>query len=102
MKLLEEHNYEHILKKYTTSKDLMEWYEGEMSRLASQLRDNLDTPKANFYRQEMERFRKMFHKPVIYADWDWESTVSDAIHHAGFASYEDQAKALAAQRAKKW
>lgn len=100
--LLNEHNYEHILKKYNTSKDLMDWYEGEMSRLSSQLRDNLDTPKANFYRQEMERFRKIFHKPVIYADWDWEGTVLDAVHHAGFADYDEQSTALEAQRKKKW
>ena len=99
---LKELNSEHIHKMYKTSKNLLEWYEGVLGRLSAQLRDNLDTPKAKFYRQEMQRFRKAFHKPVIYADWDWESTVLDAIRHAGFESYEEQAKALEKQRQKQW
>ena len=101
-KLLGARKYEHILKKYKTGRDLREWYEGEMDRLAEQLRDNLDTQKAGFYRQEMEDFRRLFHKPVIYADWDWEGTVFDALRQAGFSSYEEQAAALAEQRKKKW
>ena len=36
----------------------------------------------------------MFHKPVIYATWDWSSTVEDALHQASFASFEEQAAAL--------
>jgi pyruvate,water dikinase len=101
-KLLAEHKYGHIIKKYTTAKDLKEWYEGELTRFCEQLRDHLETPKENFYRQEMEQFRALFHKPVIYADWAWEGTVLDALHQAGFAHYAEQEKALAAQRAKKW
>jgi len=99
--LLEEENYGHILKKYKTANDLLEWYEGELARFAEQLRENLDLDKEDFYRQEMEAFRKKFHKPVIYASWDWDGTVSDAMHQAGFSSFEEQEKALAAQRAKK-
>lgn len=99
-KLLKDHNYEHILKKYTTASDFMEWYEGELARLHEQLRENLETDKESFYRQEMSRFRGMFHKPMIYATWDWSSTVEDALHQAGFASFEEQAKALEAQRKK--
>ena len=98
--LLDTENYGHILKKYKTAKDLLEWYEGELARFAEQLRENLDMDKEEFYRQEMEAFRAKFHKPVIYASWDWDGTVSDAMHQAGFASFEEQAKALAAQRAK--
>ena len=101
-KLLTDQKYGHIIKKYTTAKDLKEWYEGELTRFCEQLRDHLETPKENFYRQEMEQFRALFHKPVIYADWDWEGTVQDALHQAGFADYAAQEKALAAQRAKKW
>ena len=61
--------------------------------MAEQLRENLETPKESFYRQEMLAFRESFHKPVIYASWNWEQTVSDAIHHAGFKDFAEQAKA---------
>ncbi|WP_027185947.1 PEP/pyruvate-binding domain-containing protein [Desulfovibrio inopinatus] len=100
--LLKDNEYEHILKKYDTPSDLSDWYEGELSRLSGQLRENLDTPKDNFYRQELERFRMTFHKPVIYASWDWSVTVKDALIHAGFASFEEQVQALEAQRKKSW
>lgn len=97
-KIMNDHNYGHFLKKYRTPEDLREWYDGELTRLAEQLRENLETSKESFYRQEMLSFRNSFHKPVIYASWDWEQTVADALHHAGFASYEEQANALETQR----
>jgi len=100
--MLISHKYEHILKKYKSSKDLSEWYEGEQTRLSTQLRDHLDTPKENFYRQELEKFRAAFHKPVIYAAWNWEGTVADALYHAGFEDWQEQAKALEDQRKKSW
>ena len=92
--LMEEAGYGHILKKYTLPQDIQEWYEGELQRRHEQLREHLDTPKEDFYRTELESFRSMFHKPVIYATWDWSSTVEDALHQAGFASFEEQAAAL--------
>jgi len=73
-----------------------------LTRLAEQLRENLETAKANFYRQEMELFRRLFHKPVLYATWDWPGTVYDALRQAGFDNFEEQTAALAAQRAKTW
>ena len=73
----------------------MDWYEGELARLCELLRENLDTEKEDFYRQEMELFRATFHKPVIYAAWNWENTVLDALHQAGFSSFEEQKQALA-------
>ena len=100
--LLEENGYGHILKRYKTAEDLMEWYEGELDRFSEQLRDNIENPKEAFYRQEMERFRAIFHKPVIYSSWDWTFTVEDAMHHAGFATYEEQEQALAVKRSMKW
>ena len=92
--LMEEAGYGHILKKYTLPQDIQEWYEGELQRRHEQLREHLDTPKEDFYRTELEGFRSMFHKPVIYATWDWSSTVEDALHQAGFVSFEEQAAAL--------
>ncbi len=100
--LLEENGYGHILKRYKTAEDLMEWYEGELDRFSEQLRDNIENPKEAFYRQEMEHFRAIFHKPVIYASWDWSYTVNDAMRHAGFDSYEEQAKAMEIKRSMKW
>ncbi|MFW6323618.1 MAG: PEP/pyruvate-binding domain-containing protein [Desulfovibrionales bacterium] len=100
--LLRDQGYGHILKKYQTSKDLKEWYEGELARLHEQLYANLGSPKEDFYRQELENFRNCFHKPVIYSDWDWNVTVEDALHQAGFQSFEEQKLALERQRKKKW
>lgn len=100
--LLEANSYGHILKKYKSPEDFMEWYEGELDRFSEQLRDHMETPKEEFYRQEMEQFRSIFHKPVIYASWDWHYTVQDAMRHAGFDSFEEQEAALEKQRSKKW
>ena len=92
--LMENAGYGHILKKYTEPQDIQEWYEGEMQRRHEQLREHLDTPKEDFYRAELQNFRATFHKPVIYATWDWENTVLDALHQAGFADFEEQEKAM--------
>ena len=102
LKLMEEKGYGHILKKYNQPEDLMEWYEGELSRLHEHLRESLETPKEKFYRGELEAFRRTFHKPVVYANWNWVALVEDALHQAGFASFEEQAQALEKQRAKIW
>ncbi len=95
--LLEEYNYGHILKKHSSASDLQEWYDGELARLQDQLHANLGSTKEDFYRQELSNFRKKFHKPVIYSNWDWDSTVWDALNQAGFASFEEQEKAKEAQ-----
>ncbi len=101
-RLMEDNGYGHILKKYNKASDLQEWYEGELSRLHEHLRESIDTSKEKFYRGELEQFRLMFHKPVLYANWDWNSLVEDALHQAGFADFDEQAKALEQQRAKTW
>ncbi|MDR1947743.1 MAG: phosphoenolpyruvate synthase [Desulfovibrio sp.] len=100
--VMTEKGYGHILKKYNQAEDIKEWYEGELSRLQEHLRESMDTPKEKFYRGELENFRRTFHKPVIYAAWDWSELVLDALHQAGFADFYEQASALAAQRKKKW
>jgi pyruvate,water dikinase len=101
-KLMEDNGYGHILKKYNKAADLEEWYEGELSRLHEFLRESIDTSKEKFYRGELESFRLKFHKPVLYANWDWDALVKDALHHAGFAGFDEQAKALEKQRSKSW
>lgn len=92
-KLMEKNGYGHILKKYKSAAEIQEWYEGEQGRRFQQLREHLGTDTEAFYRAELESFRSTFHKPVIYATWDWGRTVEDALHHAGFASFEEQTKA---------
>ncbi len=96
-KLLEKNGYEHILSKYQRN-DIQDWYDGEISRRLQQLREHLGTNKEAFYRDELNTFRSTFHKPVIYATWNWSRTVEDALHHAGFKDFEEQAKALEAYR----
>ena len=100
--IMRENGYGHILKKHSTASDLMDWYEGELARLHEQLHSNLGSSKEHFYRQELESFRSLFHKPVIYANWDWNSTVVDALHQAGFSSFEEQEKAMEEQAKKVW
>jgi len=101
-KLLEAKGYGHILKKYVKPEDLNEWYEGELHRFQEQLREHLDTPKESFYRSELHMFRNTFHKPVLYANWNWTQTVYDALRQAGFVSFDEQKKALEAQRRQQW
>ncbi len=100
--LLQKEGYGHILKKYVTPEDLTEWFEGENARLMHQLRDNLGSTQEEFYRQELEGFRAMFHKPVISSAWDWNQTVEDALHQGGFATFEEQQKAMEEQREQVW
>ncbi len=101
-KKMEEKGYAHILKKYTTPQDLREWYEGESARLHDELRKSLATPKEEDARKEIALFRAQFHKLAIYASWNWEETVEDALHQAGFKNFDEQAKALEEQRKKVW
>ena len=92
--LMKEHGYEHILKKYVNGAELHDWYNGEMTRLQENLRKVIGTAQETDARADMENFRAVFHKPAIYAAWDWAATVEDALHQAGFANFEEQAKAL--------
>ncbi|MBQ3060738.1 MAG: phosphoenolpyruvate synthase [Desulfovibrio sp.] len=96
--LMEKAGYGHFLKKYTEPQDILEWYEGELQRHHEQLREHLDTPKEDFYRSELQAFRSTFHKPVIYANWNWDATVEDALRQSGFTSFDEQAAALEAYR----
>jgi len=101
-RLLKEERFGHIIKKTTTARDVMDWYEGELARLHENVQANLGSRKEEFYRQELEGFRQKLHKPVIYANWDWETTVRDALYQAGFASFDEQASALEEQRGREW
>ncbi len=100
--MLEKERYGHIIKHNNSAEELLDWYEGELGRLHEQVQNNLGTPKEDFYRQELESFRNRLHKPVIYANWDWNRTVEDALHQAGFETFEEQEQALEQQRQKKW
>lgn len=76
------------------------WYDTESQRLHNKLRDCLATSREDQARKAMKDFRAKYHKPVIYAAWPWSETVLDALHQAGFPSFEDQTQALAEQRSK--
>ena len=76
------------------------WYDAETARLHGELRDSLGGSRENTARKALKTFRATFHKPVIYAAWNWNETVEDALHQAGFATFEEQAAALAEQRKK--
>ncbi len=98
--LLEQKNLGQVLKKCSSGQDFKAWYEAETGRLLKELRENLGTSREAASRKAVNEFRATFHKPVIYASWNWEGVVLDALHQSGFASYEEQAAALAEQRKK--
>lgn len=98
IELMEKEGYGRILKRYTEPGDMQEWYEDELQRRHDQLREHLGTPKENFYRGELMDFRAKFHKPVIYAGWNWSETVEDALHQAGFCDFDEQMKAMEKSR----
>ncbi len=100
--LMESKGYSQVLKKSKNPKDLRKWYEEEALRLHKELAKSLGTAKEEEIRLSTQSFRETFHKPVIYAAWDWNNTVEDALHQAGFASFQEQEKALAEQRKKTW
>ncbi len=101
-RVLEQERYGHILRQNSRPEAIQDWYEGELSRLHEQIQTHLGTAKEEFYRQELHTLRAALHKPVISANWDWELTVQDALRHAGFESFEEQEKALEAQRKRSW
>lgn len=85
-----------------TPEAVRNWYAAELARLHKELSDTLQTGREAAARKAVDEFRHAFHKPVIYAAWDWDATVLDALHQAGFKDFAEQAEALAAQRAAKW
>ncbi len=99
-KLMKEHGFADVLKKHKTGEALHNWYNEEMEKLHNDLRSVIGSAEEVEKRAVMDNFRSLFHKATIYASWDWSSTVEDALHQAGFASFEEQAKALEIQRTK--
>ncbi len=76
------------------------WYELEVGKLHKELSACLGTPFEHDVHAKLTEFRRAFHKPVTYASWDWEATVLDALHQAGFADWKEQEEAVAKQREK--
>lgn len=99
-KLLKENGYEAIASQVADSEKIRNWYGKERARLHAELRDCLDGSREAAARKAVNHFRAVFHKPVIYATWAWDETVTDALHQSGFASFEEQAAALVEQRRK--
>ena len=79
-------------------RQLHDWYEAESIRLHEELAKSRGTAKEGKARDEMMKFRAMFHKPAIYASTPWDEIVVDALHQAGFANFAEQAEALKKQR----
>ena len=100
VKLLEAAGKADIAKLASDPAKIRAWYDAETARLHGELRDSLGGSRENTARKALKTFRATFHKPVIYAAWNWNETVEDALHQAGFATFEEQAAALAEQRKK--
>ena len=99
-KLLEAAGKADVAKLASDPAKIRAWYDAETARLHGELRDSLGGSRENTARKALKAFRATFHKPVIYAAWNWNETVEDALHQAGFATFEEQAAALAEQRKK--
>ena len=99
-KLLEAAGKADVAKLASDPAKIRAWYDAETARLHGELRDSLGGSRENTARKALKTFRATFHKPVIYAAWNWNETVEDALHQAGFATFEEQAAALAEQRKK--
>ena len=100
VKLLEAAGKADVAKLASDPAKIRAWYDAETARLHGELRDSLGGSRENTARKALKAFRATFHKPVIYAAWNWNETVEDALHQAGFATFEEQAAALAEQRKK--
>ena len=100
VKLLEAAGKADVAKLASDPAKIRAWYDAETARLHGELRDSLGGSRENTARKALKTFRATFHKPVIYAAWNWNETVEDALHQAGFATFEEQAAALAEQRKK--
>ena len=98
-KLLAEKGYADVAK-IEVAAEFRTWYDSEVAKLHSELSAAFSTPFEESTRRKLLEFRRTFHKPVTYAAWDWDATVFDALQQAGFASWEEQAEALKAQREK--
>lgn len=96
--LLEKTGHTEAAKLAFSPADIRDWYDRELNRLHTELRDSLTGSREAVTRKALKNFRATFHKPVIYAAWAWHETVEDALHQAGFATFDEQAAALAAQR----
>ena len=99
-RLLEDNGYKGIAAQVGDQDKIRTWYEAERARLHAELRDSLGGSREAVARKAVTEFRAVFHKPVIYATWAWDETVTDALHQSGFASFEEQAAALIEQRKK--
>jgi pyruvate,water dikinase len=99
--LLKNKGQAQALKACAAPEDCKAWYERETRRQLHFLQENLGSAREAALRRAAEEFRAVFHKPVIYASWQWNEVVLDALHQAGFASFEEQALALAEQRKSK-
>src|SRR5699024_9442329 len=100
VKLLEAAGKADVAKLASDPAKIRAWYDAETARLHGELRDSLGGSRENAARKALKAFRATFHKPVIYAAWNWDETVEDALHQAGFATFEEQAAALVEQRKK--
>lgn len=97
MLLLEQNKYT-TLKDTSTDTDIQLWYDTTISTLYKKIQKNLLTNQATLFAKELKQFRMLFHKTVIYATWPWNETVEDALHQAGFSSFNEQKIALEKQR----
>ncbi|MEG2004667.1 MAG: PEP/pyruvate-binding domain-containing protein, partial [Bilophila sp.] len=67
--LLEKTGHADAAKLVANPVEIQGWYDRELNRLHSELRDSLTGSREAVARKALKTFRATFHKPVIYAAW---------------------------------
>lgn len=93
-----EHGYTSIASESCID-TIYTWYTQQIESYHNEMRRYIDSPLYNTYAQKAEELRQHLHKVLIYAQWDWEGTIQDALRNAGFSSYTEQEEACNKQRA---
>lgn len=95
--ITKEYGY-HEIEEENSIEEINKWYQRQMKEYHTEMRKNIHTNTYKEYEQKAEELRNRLHKAIVYAQWNWEETIQDALHSAGFASYEEQKKAWEQQK----
>ena len=88
----------HEIENESSIEHIEQWYHQQLAHYHLVMRNHIHSPDYTMYEEQVNLLRKRLHKAIIYARWDWEETIQDALRSAGFSSYEEQQQACIQQR----
>ncbi|MDE7468737.1 MAG: phosphoenolpyruvate synthase, partial [Desulfovibrionaceae bacterium] len=95
--IAKEYGYQEVAEE-TSIENIERWYKQQIEEYHSAMRKYIHSPEYKIYEEKANLLRKRLYKAIIYAQWNWEETIQDALHTAGFASFEEQQQACLHQR----